>query len=32
MMDIVFTLISIGLVGAAYFLLRTPPVPAYQGW
>ena len=32
MMDVVFTLISIGLVGAGYFLLRTPPLPAYGRW
>jgi hypothetical protein len=30
-MGILFDLISIGLVAAAFFLLRKPPVPAYGG-
>jgi len=31
-MDALFTLISTGLVAAAYFLLRKAPMPTYGGW
>jgi hypothetical protein len=31
-MDVLFTLLSTGLVAGAFFLLRKAPVPTYGGW